>query len=124
MPDDALATPARLPEGAPAAIAAEIGYLRTVAGTAALHPGAFDFAVLAPRFDRALSALEAALATADEWEGKALVMRTALRQEAARTGFVEAGRGMVAAGRQTAANELRAAIAREMTGKADGNAEG
>lgn len=66
---------------------------------------------------RLVKTVEALLALADEWEGKARIMRAALLNEARAAHGVEAARGMVAAGRQTAADELRAAIARELTGK-------
>lgn len=71
---------------------------------------------------RLVKAVEAALALVAEWEGKAVVMRAALRREAAHGQGIRADLGMVAAGRQTAADELREAIARELTGKDNADA--
>ncbi len=105
MPDDAPSTAGRLPEGATAAIAVEIGYLRTVAGTAAVNPEAFDFAVLAPRFDRALAALEAVLKLADELAGPDdSPERSALTEDRAWV-------------RQECAARLRETITAKLTGK-------
>lgn len=46
-------------------LTAELEYLTAVATTAQSHPEAFDFAVLMPRFGRALAALDAVLELAD-----------------------------------------------------------
>lgn len=86
-------------------IAAEIGYLRMVTGTVALHPGAFDFAVLAPRFDRVLAAVEAALRVADELAGN---------DDSAEHSALTEDRAWV---RQACAARFRQAITAAMSGK-------
>jgi hypothetical protein len=122
-PDDEAAELAAIRAAQRDATAKALARIRSRAETARAQGRQAEYAESATEdVLRLLGVVDAALAVAREWAAKALVMRAALRHDDHSNAPTIAARAMIAAGRQTGADELRAAIARELTGKGAGGA--